>query len=245
MRAGAAGIAVALALILPCPLAAADCRQALAIGLDVSGSVDAEEYRLQRDGLATALRHPDVQAAFLQMPSAPVSLAIYEWSGTLDQRLILPWTVIDDADALARAAATLGLSGRQSAARTTAIGTALASGRALLAERSDCWHGTLDLTGDGMSNEGPRPRSVDTGSVTVNALVIGIGESKRLDRAEADLDELVDYFRTEVIRGPSAFVEVARGFSDFDRAMVRKLIRELQAMSLGLAPTGPVPGPTQ
>ncbi|WP_337248599.1 DUF1194 domain-containing protein [Rhodovulum sulfidophilum] len=61
--------------------------------MDVSGSVDAEEYRLKRDGLAPALLQPEVRAAFLHIPSAPVALAIFEWSGMLDQRQILFWTV--------------------------------------------------------------------------------------------------------------------------------------------------------
>ena len=50
--------------------AAAACRQALAIGLDISGSVDEAEYRLQLDGLASALLNPDVQKAFLAIPGA-------------------------------------------------------------------------------------------------------------------------------------------------------------------------------
>ena len=58
----------------------APCRQALALGLDVSGSVDGGEYRLQLDGLAAALREPAVIAAMLSVPSAPVHLAIFEWS---------------------------------------------------------------------------------------------------------------------------------------------------------------------
>ncbi|WP_112316987.1 DUF1194 domain-containing protein [Rhodovulum viride] len=247
MRAGPGLCRVLVALAgsahAPASAGAAECRQALAIGLDVSGSVDAEEYRLQRDGLAAALIHPDVQAAFLQIPSAPVALAIYEWSGTLDQRLILPWTVIDSPAALAEASATLRRAGRRSAARTTAIGTALSWGAALLADRDQCWQATLDLTGDGSSNEGPRPAAVEIGEVTVNALAIGIGSSLRLDQAETELDELVAYFEAEVIRGPGAFVEVASGFSDFEAAMERKLLRELQTMAVGQAPSGPGPAP--
>ncbi len=52
--------------------AQAACRQALAMGLDVSGSVDAEEYQLQLKGLATALTSPDVTSSILTMPKFPL-----------------------------------------------------------------------------------------------------------------------------------------------------------------------------
>ncbi|MFC6686684.1 DUF1194 domain-containing protein [Jhaorihella thermophila] len=71
---------LALCLVPPLPAAAA-CRHALALGLDVSGSVDGREYRLQLDGLAAALRDPRVKQALLAMPAAPVRIAVFEWSG--------------------------------------------------------------------------------------------------------------------------------------------------------------------
>ncbi|MCW2303790.1 hypothetical protein M2324_002192 [Rhodovulum sulfidophilum] len=55
----------------------------------MSPARSAWESRLRRDGLAPALLQPEVQAAFPHIPSAPVALAIFEWSGMLDQRLIL------------------------------------------------------------------------------------------------------------------------------------------------------------
>ena len=70
-----------LGLCFLLPLTAqAKCRQALALGLDVSGSVDAFEYRLQIDGLAGALLRPEVQQAFMTFPQAPVRLFVYEWA---------------------------------------------------------------------------------------------------------------------------------------------------------------------
>ena len=69
-----------LALVLTLLAAPADaaCRQALALGLDVSSSVDDTEYRLQLDGLAAALLKPEVRAAFLALPDAPVRLYVFE-----------------------------------------------------------------------------------------------------------------------------------------------------------------------
>ena len=64
---------LALLLSLWAGAAQADCRQALALGLDVSGSVDAQDYALQMQGLAAALEHPQVRAALLSRPALPSS----------------------------------------------------------------------------------------------------------------------------------------------------------------------------
>lgn len=217
--------------------AAAACRQALAIALDVSGSVDALEYRLQVEGLAAALEHPEVAAALLAMSDAPVRLAVFEWAGLADQRLLLPWAEIDSAAALAAAADRLRRSQRQAGSHTTALGAAMVAGGRMLGEQAACWKRTLDVTGDGKSNDGPRPRDVadapELAGLTVNALVIGTDAANRVDRGEVGLGELTGYFRAEVIRGADAFVETALGFADFEAAMVRKLLRELEVPVFG------------
>lgn len=209
--------------------AAADCRQALALGLDVSGSVDALEYRLQLDGLANALLHPEVREALLVMPSAPVSLAVYEWSGPNDQRLTLDWTVVSDAAALDAVADRLRRAARGPGELSTALGSALTFGGALLRQQAHCGKRTLDISGDGQSNTGPHPRDSHGAlpdGTTVNALVILLPE---LAGPAADTPGPLDgYFRAYVIDGPDAFVETALGFADFEAAMVRKLKRELQ-----------------
>jgi hypothetical protein len=222
--------------------AAAPCRQALALGLDVSGSVDAAEYRLQMDGLAAALTHERVRAALLSMPGAPVRLLVYEWSGPGDQRLVLDWTDVTDATALQEIAHRLATTTRAAANPSTALGTAIAFGARLLAAQAGCWKRTLDISGDGESNTGPRPQDVAPlgafEGITVNALVIG-------GTAPDGGSSLVDYFKALVIRGPGAFVEPAAGFDDYEAAMVRKLLREVEGLALSWAESSliaPEPG---
>ena len=207
----------------------AGCRQALTLGLDVSGSVNQAEYALQMQGLANALMHPEVQAALLSIPSANVRLAVYEWSGPESHRLTLPWAEIDSPDAIAAAAARLRMAARPSGDPSTAIGASMLYGGALLAGQGDCPKRTLDLSGDGKSNTGPHPREIGNstlGGITVNGLVIGPPSGQDL----GDLAELSAYYQAYVLRGADAFVETARGFADFEAAMVRKLKRELQGL---------------
>lgn len=226
-----------LALAVP---ADAACRQALVLGLDISGSVDATEYRQQLDGLAGALAAPAVRAALLAMPGAAVDLAVFEWSGPRDQRMILGWQTLDSDTAITRAAATLAATTRSPGDPSTALGAAMAYGSVLLTQRPGCWRQVLDISGDGTSNTGPRPQDLRDGlppaGMTINALIIGSDSAATGDNRSVDVKELSGYFRANVIRGDDSFVEVAIGFADYRAAMERKLLRELQVIAIGQTP---------
>ena len=230
-----------LGLSLPLPALSQDllCRQALALGLDVSASVNAQEYRLQLDGLAAALTHPDVRHALLAVPGLPVRLAVFEWSGPEDQRLLVDWTQISDDTALTRVTTQLRTTTRRATNPTTALGVAMLFGADLLNSQQACWRRTLDISGDGRSNTGPRPQDVRDsnalGGITVNALVIGSDHPDGGVPAE-EIKALRAHFETKVIRGPDAFTEVALGFEDYEKAMIRKLLRETEGLAIGLLP---------
>lgn len=223
-----AGVAALVGATLWASAGVAECRQALALGLDVSGSVDAREYRLQLDGVAGALDDPAVRAAILSAPEAPVSLLVYEWSGPTDQRVIAPWRSISDAAALQELIDGLRQVERAAASPGTALGVAVAAGAAYLAQRPACLKHTLDISGDGISNLGPRPRDVKRQmagrELTVNALVV--------EAAEEEDSTLTGYFTAEVITGPGAFALPAAGFDAYQSAMTTKLLRELAVLSL-------------
>jgi hypothetical protein len=213
--------ALALGLAAAAPAAAQDCRIALALGLDVSSSVDGSEYRLQTDGLAAALRDPEVSAAFLAVPGATVALMVYEWSGRRQQEVAVDWSAIATADDLADVATQLETRARSFSRHATALGDAMLFGATALAERRECPERILDISGDGETNDGVSPvvakRSPAFEGLTVNGLVIGV--TRRI---------LARHYETFVIHGPGAFVEMAEDHADFSRAMRRKLIREVQ-----------------
>ncbi len=222
-------LAALLALIAG-PAAAIDCRLALLLALDVSSSVDAEEDALQRQGVAAALVAPEVEAAFLQ-GDLPVALAAFEWSGRYNQALLVDWTLIRSGTDLAAASRAISVSERSQTDFPTAMGYALGYGAGLLADGPECLFRTIDVSGDGVNNEGFGPqiayRHFEFGGVTVNGLVINAADF------EGSIG-LIDFFRTEVIRGPGAFIEIATGFGDFEAAMRRKLVREVSALSIGM-----------
>ena len=217
-------------LVLATPADA--CRLALILAIDVSSSVDAGEDALQRGGLAAALVAPAVQAAFFASPD-PVALAVFEWSGRYNQADLLDWTLIESPADLAQASAVIAGSRRSHNDFPTAMGYALGHAAIRLTEAPACLFRTIDVAGDGISNDGFGPPEAYAAfpfeGVTVNGLVIN----------GADFEgetELLQFYRDEVIRGPSAFIEIANGFEDYADAMERKLIRELSAMILGGRP---------
>ncbi|MEM8536496.1 MAG: DUF1194 domain-containing protein [Pseudomonadota bacterium] len=226
----------ALVLLLP-NLAEAACRQALSLGLDVSSSVDDAEYRLQLDGVVAALNAPAVTDILFAQPDAPIRIHVYEWSGPVNQTIIVPWTELGDALDLAGVTSQLTAHQRGVAAPTTSVGSAILAGFSYLETQSDCWKRTLDLSGDGETNVGPLPENIPDSAlpsgVTVNGLVVGAGDLGGDDERFADVKQLSSYYRTKVIRGPGAFVEVALGYEDYAAAMERKLLRELAAIAIG------------
>ncbi|MEL6241430.1 MAG: DUF1194 domain-containing protein [Pseudomonadota bacterium] len=215
-----------------------DCRLALLLALDVSSSVDMVEDDLQRGGLAAALVAPEVRAAFLAGPD-PVALAVFEWSGRYNQEIILDWTLIDSPAALTRVSETVRQSRRQHNEFPTALGYALGFGAEMLQRAPQCLFQTIDVAGDGQNNEGFGPAlaydEFPFEGVTVNGLVVNAADFE----AETGL---INFYRTEVLRGPGAFLEVAQGFEDYERAMRRKLERELSPPVFGMDALTDQPG---
>ncbi len=210
--------------------ALANCRLALLLAIDVSSSVDPAEDALQRGGVVSALTSPDVVAAFFAMDS-PVALAAFEWSGRYQQDVLLNWTVIDSQTALITAAETIAASTRGETEYPTAMGYALGFAARMLQRAPVCDRQTIDVAGDGRNNDGFGPREAYAAfpfdEVTVNGLVVNAADF------EGELD-LIPFYRGEVLHGPGAFLEIAQGFADYERAMRRKLERELQPNMIGV-----------
>lgn len=217
---------------------AAECRLALLLGLDISSSVDADEDALQRGGMVSALTAPEVEAAFFAV-DAPVALAVFEWSGRYNQEVILNWTLIDSRAALTRVARQIAASKRSYNEFPTAMGEALSFGAEMLAKAPPCLQQTIDIAGDGENNEGNGPGAAYANPafqrITVNGLVVANAADFQTE------DRLTQFYAEQVLHGPGAFMVVADGFDDYERAMREKLERELGVAVIGghPAPIGP------
>lgn len=213
---------IAAGLLLASEPAQADCEIALALALDISSSVNSQEYEVQKGGLARALRDPDVRHAVLSPPGG-VALSAYEWSGWQQQDLIAGWALIKDEADLDAFAARIDRHQREYAEFSTAIGRALLFGADLFDQLPfRCHRHIIDVSGDGVSNEDIAPHAPlvaqRLAGITVNALVIAGANPPP-----------APHYREQVITGPDAFMIVARnGFDDYPELIKGKLIRELQ-----------------
>lgn len=207
--------ALTLAL-LALPETARACAAALVLAMDVSGSVDAGEYRLQVEGLAAALADREVREVLVQ---DQVALAVVHWSGLGQQALVLPWQRMLAPAAVEAFAARVLAMPRAFAGSDTAVGEAMGFALAQFDAVPDCRRKIIDMSGDGDENAGfttPRVRAAAIAQgVEVNGLAI-----------EAMGLSITNFYRRRVIT-PGGFVETAQGHLDYARAIRAKMLREL------------------
>jgi hypothetical protein len=208
------------ACLLLAPAPAGACALELILAVDVSGSIDAREFDLQAQGLAEAFENPSLSAAIRELEGGML-VTMTHWSGSTRQLQMTGWHRLTDAASLAAFAAEVRASERAWRNFSTAIGDALIHAADVSATApSACKRRVIDVSGDGVSNEGTAPAVISAPlaarGYTINGLVI----------RGADPDP-VAHFRAQVIAGPGAFVEIAEDFADYPRAILRKLLREI------------------
>ncbi|TMM51604.1 DUF1194 domain-containing protein [Sulfitobacter sabulilitoris] len=192
------------------------CDLALVLAVDVSGSVDSREYDVQMSGLAAALRDGIVIDALIEQAA---HITLIQWTGATRQRQTIPWTAIASAADVAALADAIDGNRRVWRNYSTAIGEALITARAAFDGVPQCKRRVIDVSGDGISNEGVAPQdqrgALRAAGITVNALAI-----------ETDDTDLTGYFYENMITGEGAFVITANGFDDYPAQIRRKLQRE-------------------
>jgi Ca-activated chloride channel family protein len=204
-----------LSFVLSTPLKA--CEVALALTVDISGSVDREEYALQMNGLAGALRDPTVSEALV---SRKAKLMLVQWTGTSRQIISVPWRQISDYDDVEAMADAVEKAPRAWRNFSTAIGDALTFTSAQFEKVTECKRKVIDVSGDGYSNEGVEPLGLRNllaeDGFTINGLAI-----------EGSADDLTSYYRDHVIAGNGSFVMTANTFDEYPKRIKQKLFREV------------------
>ena len=208
--------------------AAESCEIALALAVDVSGSVDSQEYRIQMQGLAEALRDGAVADALV---AAKARVMLVQWTGDSRQEVSVPWRAMESPADVAGLAERIESVPRRWWQFSTAIGSALEFIRTQFTEDIDCARKVIDVSGDGISNEGIAPASLRgrlwREGFTVNALAI-----------EGTEGDLTVYYWENVVVGDKAFVVTANGFEEYPARIRLKLLRELTEQVSALAPQG-------
>jgi len=207
----------------------------LVLAVDVSRSVDQEEQELQLRGYAAAFRDPKLVAGIAGGPVGQIAVSLFTWSDWHTQELLLPWMRIDGPRSALSVADAIDAMPRRTYLYTSISG-AMDYAAKLFGTRFEGTRKVVDISGDGVNNSGrpvadARAAALEQG-IVLNGLAV-------LDGAPppwaANMPPLDDYYRTEVIGGPGAFLMVAEGFTAFETAVKRKIVREIAA--------APPPGP--
>ena len=208
--------AAILALLSVSPAMA--CETALVLSIDVSGSIDAGDYRLQAEGLATALSDPEVAEALVD---GQVALAVVQWSGAGQQDLSLPWQSMLTPEAVAAFANRAAAMPRAFRGSDTAVGEGLRFALAQFAAVPDCARKVIDISGDGQENAGFTIARARSEAVRAGVIINAIGIE---DPGPAF--PITRYYQNWVIT-PEGFVMTARGLEDYAATLRLKLLREL------------------
>lgn len=204
----------------------------LMLAIDVSGSVDAVEARLQREGYLKALADPAIVKAMTSGPLRKVALTYVEWAGSHYQIVVVDWTVIGSL-ADARAFASRLQESPPTRERWTSISGAIEF--AMQHFRANPHKGerkVIDISGDGINNSGgpleeSRATAIKAG-ITINGLpIVNDRPNPWGGPPTRDLDK---YYSQNVIGGMGAFIVVAKGFEAFGQAIRHKLLLELSGV---------------
>jgi len=198
----------------------------LVLGIDTSYSVDANEFLLQKAGIANAIVSPEVLQAIADGPTGRIAIAVVQWSSSESQITAIPWTIVASRDDATRLAQAILSTPRLTADGATSISAFLQHSVNLIATSPySGLRSVIDVASDGTNNNGDRiagarARALATG-VTINGLTI-----------LHEVAWLKHYFRNRVTGGPGNFVIEAESYSSFAEAMRRKLEREIRGLGI-------------
>jgi hypothetical protein len=200
----------------------------LVLAVDVSYSMDPEEQQLQREGYITAITSREFMQALRQGINGKVAITYFEWAGPFDQKIIVPWRLIDGPEAADAVADEIARAPYRRASRTSIAGALNFAKPLFDASGYRGLRRVIDVSGDGPNNSGPLVQLVRddvlAAGITINGLPIML---KRPNTFSMDIDNLDVYYEDCVIGGPGAFVVSIHAREQFKEATRTKLVLEV------------------
>jgi hypothetical protein len=193
----------------------------LALAVDASGSVNTTRFELQRKGYVAAFRDKQVLGAIRGGATQSIAVAMFQWTGPVLQRQIVPWTVVKNEATAEAVASLMATTPRQLYSGGTSISGAIDYAMKWFPQSP--FRGerrVIDVSGDGANNAGRSVRRARDEAVADGVVINGLP----ILSVEPDLD---DYYKENVIGGPGAFMIVAKDFDTFADAILRKMILEI------------------
>jgi hypothetical protein len=200
----------------------------LVIAVDVSYSMDPDELAVQREGYAQAIVSRDFLQALKNGPNSKIAVTYFEWSASSDQKIIIPWRLIDGPETADAVASEIMNAPVRRGSRTS-ISAAINFAVPLFDQNP--YRGlrrVIDISGDGPNNNGEpvtgaRDAALEKG-ITINGLPIMVKEPSY---STMDIDNLDWYYEDCVIGGVGAFVVPIKDRERFKEAIRIKLVLEV------------------
>ena len=200
----------------------------LVLAVDVSYSMDMDELAVQREGYAKAIVSKEFLQALKALPNGKIAVTYFEWAASNDQKIIIPWRIIDGPET-ADAVADEILKAPIRRASRTSISGAINFAMSLL--ENNPYPGlrrVIDISGDGPNNNGVpvtpvRDEAISKG-IIINGLPIMVKEPSY---STMDIENLDWYYEDCVIGGPGSFVVAIKDREKFKEAIRTKLLLEV------------------
>jgi len=200
----------------------------LVLAVDVSYSMDMDELAIQREGYAQAIVSKEFLQALKSLPNGKISVTYFEWAASSDQKVIIPWRVIDGPETADAVAEEIMKTPIRRASRTSISGAIYFAMPLFEANPYRGLRRVIDISGDGPNNNGaPVTGARDIAlakGITINGLPIMVKEPSY---STMDIENLDLYYEDCVIGGPGSFVVSIKDRDKFKEAIRTKLLLEV------------------
>ena len=204
----------------------------LVIAVDVSYSMDLDELSVQREGYAHAIVSKEFLQALKNGRNSKIAVTYFEWSAQTDQKIIIPWRVIDGPETADAVANEIMNTPVRRGSRTSISGAIYFALPLFEKHPYRGFRRVVDISGDGPNNNGPpvaeaRQAALEKG-ITINGLPIMVKEPSY---STMDIDNLDLYYEDCVIGGPGAFIMTIKDREKFQEAIRTKLVLEVAGLT--------------
>jgi len=203
----------------------------LVIAVDVSYSMDMDELAIQREGYAQAIVSKDFLQALRAGPGSKVAVTYFEWSMSGDEKIIIPWRVIDGPESADAVAAEIMKTPVRRGSSTSISG---AINFALQLFEENPYRGSrrvIDISGDGPNNDGAPVTSARDAALEKGIIINGLPIMVKEPSYSIDIENLDLYYEDCVIGGPGAFIMTIKDREKFQEAIRTKLVLEVAGLT--------------
>jgi hypothetical protein len=200
----------------------------LVMAVDISYSMDMDELALQREGYAQAIASQEFLNALKQGTNGKIAVTLVEWAGVSDQRVVVPWRLIDGPATAQAVSEEMARAPVRRAFRTSISGALMFASTLFENNGYRGIRRVIDVSGDGTNNQGPIVTQVRDDVIAKGIVINGLPIMLKEPQPNSiDIKDLDIYYEDCVIGGPGAFVVPIREREKFKDAIRTKLVLDI------------------